>query len=505
MSDNNKSRILRGAAWISAARAAIILLGFASTILLARYLTPDDFGLIAIATAAAMTVTAITELSLSQALVQHDDPQEYHYNTVFTLNLIKAVAAGALVAAVAYPAALIYGDDRLFAVLLGLALAAFVGGFENPKLVALQKDLLFWQEFIIRVSEKLIGFVVVITIAIIYQSYWAFVIGAIVSGFGKSVISYFLIPYRPRLGLRGTQELLSYSIWLTLSHLVATINTRSDPIILGLFVPTGRLGFFTFADNIARMPAREGLAPLRFTLFPAFAKLKHETARLRTAYVNAQGVIALLAFPLCLGLSSVAEPTTLLLFGEKWMPAAPIIAVLAAAMALQSVSGLQPLAMALGKTRQFFNFGLKILIVRLALLISSVWIGDTYFDAPIEGALVGAVASVFATTGWSMFEVRRFIDLSIARQIGLFGNAAFSAVCMWLAVTAAQRWIPVQSSELSGFLQLTIHVAVGGVTYLALVGLVWALRRFPEGPERELFNLTRSLIGKLMNRQSANG
>src|SRR5687768_11360004 len=115
---SNKARLVKGAAWISMTRAVVSALGFVSTILLARLLMPADFGLIAIATAVSMIMVAITDLSMGQALIQHEAPEEEHFHTAWTLNFGRAFLLAAMLAGTAFPAAALYGDHRLVNVIL---------------------------------------------------------------------------------------------------------------------------------------------------------------------------------------------------------------------------------------------------------------------------------------------------------------------------------------------------------------------------------------------------
>jgi len=221
-----KNRLIIGAAWIGASKILINIIGFVSTLLLARLLAPADFGLVAIASAVAMIFALITELSLSQALVQHDEPTDEHYHTAFTLNLIRGVVLTIIVGLLAWPIAKFYNDDRIFKIILGLAIGIFAGGLVNPRLAIFERNLEFRPLFLLNLAGKIAGFVVAISIAFIFRSYWALVFGQIASEVARAIASYILLRYRPRLSLSHYKELISFSIWLTLGQAVQAVNWR---------------------------------------------------------------------------------------------------------------------------------------------------------------------------------------------------------------------------------------------------------------------------------------
>src|SRR6188768_3585386 len=108
---NVSGRLIKGSAWLSASRAIVNALSLLSTILLARLLVPDDFGVVSLATTMLMIVTSVTELSLSMALVRHESPSREHFDTAWTLNGLRGLLIGVLFAAAGIPVAAIYGDQ----------------------------------------------------------------------------------------------------------------------------------------------------------------------------------------------------------------------------------------------------------------------------------------------------------------------------------------------------------------------------------------------------------
>lgn len=484
-----RSLLIRGAGWIAMSRAVVNLTSFASTILLARLLLPEDFGIVAIAASVAAIIGSISELSLSQALIQHERPEDKHYDAAWTLNVIRALVLAGLIAGLAWPVAAAYGEPRLAPLLFVIAGATLVSGLENPKLVVFQRELVFRQEFVVNVVSKLAGFAAALGVALVYRSYWALVVGSVASQLSRLVLSYLLIRYRPRPSLAGCRELLNFSVWLTLSRAVQTLNWRSDPLAIGFFISPTALGYYSMGGNLASMPVREGLGPVRQILFPAYARMHTDPHRLRAAYVRAQAVLCMLAFPIGAGFAALAEPAVRLLIGEKWLPAVPIIQALTLVAAFQAVEGSQPLAMAVGRTRDIYLRELRVLFVRVPLMLGGLWIGQQTMVGAIMGVIYGRALASTLNVVWNMQLVRSILSVTLAEQFLVGLRPAVAAGVMFFTVASLHAALPAAQNNALDVLRLLALTSVGAATYASILGLAWLAQGRPEGAETEVAGL----------------
>jgi O-antigen/teichoic acid export membrane protein len=492
-----KVRLTRGAAWLTATRLLVNLIGFASTIALARMLLPADFGLVAIAATIAAVIGSVTELSLSSALVQHDDPDDRHFDAAWTLNVARALVLAGALAALALPVAELYADPRLVEIMLALSATTLLGGFGNPKLVVFTRDLIFWQEFVIGVSQKLLGFVVAIAIAVFYESYWALIVGGAAGQLVALVLSYVVLPYRPRLRLTGGRSLLAFSVWLTLGRTVNTVNWRSDQLFIGYFLGHGPLGFYTFGDNLAALPTREATGPLAQTLFPAFSRMSGDPDRLREAYQKAQTLMCAVALPIGCGFATIAEPLVRVTVGAKWEPAVIVIQILASVFAVQTVaSTLQPLAMAMGETRALFRRDLANLVFRFPLIILGLATGG------LLGVLLARVASGLFGTLLNLALVRRLLGVPVTAQLAANGRSFAAVGVMALALGSVMRTGAVDAviGTVPALLALAALITSGALVYVATLAGLWMLAGRPPGPETSIADILRSVGGALAHR-----
>lgn len=476
-----KNKLAKGAVWIAAARIIVNLVAFASTLVLARLLTPSDFGLVSIASAIAFVIASITELSLSQALIQHQYLSEDHFHSAWTLNLARAALLAMLICGLAWPIAWFYSDPRLAPIMVVLGACTLLSGGLNPKLATFYRTLVFWQDFVLQVSQKIIGFIVAVAIALIWKSYWALIGSLIATQLCALVLSYSLIPYRPKLKLSLVRDLLSFSVWLSLGQAVNTINWRADQLAIGYLLGNGPLGFYTVGDNLAVLPTREATSPIAKTLFPSFSRMVDDPDRLRQAYQRSQSLLFAVALPIGTGFALIAHPLVLLTMGPKWLPSVFIIQLLSSIFALQTLSStLQPLAMAMGKTRNLFARDVMNLLIRLPLIVAGIILGG------LAGIVYARCISGTVSTFINMSMAKKLLGLSIAEQLKVNMRAFVSTVLMVILVWFANQHIYLSQDGFHLFVRLAVLASLGAISYVGFSFALWKSAGYPPGPEREI-------------------
>ncbi|KKM76271.1 hypothetical protein LCGC14_1381840 [marine sediment metagenome] len=484
-------QLARGATWIAASRILISLVGLANTLVLARLLVPDDFGLVAIAISVSAIVTSMTELSLAQAIVQHKEPTDSHYDTAFTLNFLRAACVGAILAVVGIPAAALYDDPRLIGIFFALAVSTLVIGAINPRLAQMSRDLVFWQDFATRSADKLVGFFVALAVALIWQSYWALILGIIAGQTTSLILSYIIQPYRPRFDVSKWRDLMSFSIWVGLGQAVNTINWRFDQLILGYVLGNAALGHYSVGDRLAVLPTREATAPVAQAVFPGFAKLADDPERLKRAYQRAQSVLMLVALPIGVGLAVAAEPLVLLALGEQWLPSVVVIQFLASIFAVQTIASMvQPLSLGLGRSKILFHRSLINLCIRVPLTLIGLLTGG------FIGLLIARSAAALISICVNLYLVQKILGLSVVQQIAVNVRSLMGVVVMAAAVHVVglqfgEGGLGVQAVKVVGM------IGTGIVMYPTSVLLLWLGAGRPAGPEQEIIDVAGKLKAKI--------
>ena len=476
-----RRNLTKGALWLGATRAMVSLIGFASTIVLARLLTPADFGIIAMTTSVLALVTSLTELSMAGALIHHAAPEPDHFHTAWTLNFARSTLILLAFAVMSPFIAMFSNDARLIPVFLVTGLTGAMGGLGNPKTITLTKKLIFWQEFLIQVTQKLGGFLISIPIALLLHTYWALILGNFTSTVISVGVSYMVCPYFPRFTLSKHREMLNFSVWLAFVSVINTLNWRFDQLLLGFFLGKPQLGVYSVGANLSALPTREATFPIAQTLFPAFVSVRDDPERLRMVYQRAQATMCAVALPIGFGMAAIAHPLVLLLMGQKWIAVSSVIQVLAISFALDVLSsGLQPLAMADGDTKMLFQREARVFAIRLPAVLGGLWL------AGLQGAVWGSAISSFISLLMNMALITRFSGVSVRSQFGANRRALISVVLMFGAISALKLAFPSDQTQSFLMLELFNMVALGGLVYVVTTYIFWRVAGSPNGPESEL-------------------
>jgi len=483
-------RMSTGAAWIVASRVYMMLGLIIQTVVVARLLGPSLFGLAAIATTIAGIVEISTKQSLTSALVQLDKVTNEHLDTAFTLNLFRGVIIGVVLLSIAYPMASLYDDERVAPLLIALAISTSFFGISNPKIYIFTKNLVFWQDFARVVAERTAIVVVSVAIAYYYRSPWAVIAGVAAGQISLVVSSFFFVPYRPRLSLKKTRDLLSFSIWITLSNAVNAIFQKMDSLLVGYYLGNATLGTLSVATQIAFVPTNEMKTPILRSAFPGFRKLYPDLDKLRDAYQRVQSLVFLLSMPLAFGMVMVAEPMVMLFLGEEWVGGIIVIQLLAGGAGLQSMSNpVNPMAMAMGKTKTLFYRNLLNTISRIFFVVPGLLLGG------LIGLLLARLVHSLLTIAMNMHLARKFLSLDYFTQIAVNMRTIVATALMAAAVAGIDLLLPEAATNLELALDLAAKVAVGGI---AFAGTLFAIRLVSKkhGPEEELVQLSMSFFGR---------
>lgn len=484
-------RLMKGSLWLTLSRAIVNSLSALSTFVLAWYLVPADFGLVAIATTLMLIVGSVTQLSLGQALIRHEAPGESHFSAAWTLGATRGVLLALLFAASSWPVASFYNEPRLVEVMLVLGIGLVISGLGNPRRIMLQRELIFWQEFTLNVSQKLVGFIVTVVLAMAFRNYWALVIGTLAYQVTSLVVSYTVLPFRPRITFKHMREFFSFSAWLTAGQIVNTFNWRFEYLLIGKLLGAAPLGIYTVGNTLSQLPTREATTPLTQTFYPGFARVRDNPERLAAAYQRAQAMLVAMALPAGIGMAVVAEPLILLVMGEKWEPAIFIVQALASVFALQTLGSLvQPLGMAKGETKLLFIRDTQMLVVRLPIIIGGLLLGG------LPGVIYARVFTGLLAAFVNMFLVRRLIGLPVLRQLAANRRALASVAVMAVSVLLAAQYLGPAEDRTVLLRHLIGLIGTGAVAYVGTSLLLWLAARRPDGPETEVLRFAGKILAK---------
>jgi lipopolysaccharide exporter len=486
-------QIAAGAAWVIMQRLAVRMIGLISTLILVRLLAPEDFGLVALATAFSAGLDILLELGFDFSLITEQTDKKARYDTAWTLTILRGVGAAALLVAAAWPIAAFYHDDRLVYVVLWLAFSVVLSGFQNIGTVDFRKDLQLDREFRLLVWSKVVSFTVTIALAWFWRDYRALLAGIVAGKCANAALSYTMHAYRPRLSLRGASSFLHFSKWLFVANIVALVNARADRVIIGKIAGTASVGIFAVAHEISTLATTELIWPIARALFPGYARMAKDMRLLARAFLDALGVIMLISAPVTMGIALMAEPIVRLALGPEWFAAIPIIQILALYGFLDMpTSNVKALFLALNRPDLVMWRDVPSAVVLVPALIVGVNLAG-----PV-GAAWALVLSAAVTFSVAFGLLRRNLDVSIPRMMAVTWRPFIAAAVMGGAVAAVNHLYPLSEVQGAALLaQMLATCLFGAVVYVIAVLVVWWLAGKPPGAETHALGALSSLRNRL--------
>ncbi len=481
-----------GAGWMILWRIATRLLGFMSTLVLARVLVPADFGLVAIAMTYIAAFDAFSIFGLQDAIIRAPDQDRAMLDTAFTMSVMRGLANTLVIAATAPIAAHFFGEPRLLPLLLVLSLFPALEGTENIGIVEFRRDFRFEREFQLFLVPRLISVVFTIVTAILFHSYWVLVYGNLLLRLVRWVLTYWMHPYRPRWSVAAWRKLIGFSFWTWAATIADFGRDRSWMIILGRFLNTFQVGVFMMAVEIGSLPLNEIVVPACRALFSGFTAARNEAGNFAYAFRRTIAVIALPILPASIGMSAIAGYIVDLALGPQWVASSVVIAWIGASspFALLSIIGSTAMLVS-GHVRNNFVIGALYAVIGIAVCAVAAFYGGLWGVAVSRAALVAFEGIAYAAvTG-------RSVGISGRDWIQSLWRPAVATTAMALVLWfAGFGWItPTGHADLAEALRCVDAMLLGAVVYVVALLGCWAAAKYPEGGETFVIDLIPMGIG----------
>jgi PST family polysaccharide transporter len=346
MSETGSNESLTGKAstgfvWMVSQTVGSKIFGFAGQMVLARLLVPSDFGIMAMAYAAAAIPSMIRQTGITQILVQKQSSFDRWVSAGFWLELTLALITGLATAALAPAACSFFHTPRLFGPLILIAILAVTGAFNTPPYARLLLDLRFRVIAIAGILYNLA--VVILSIILAWRGFgvYSFILPLPFVNAARAAFYWRLAPVRIRmqLQLHRWRPILLDSIFLMGSGLFATILGQADNVALGRFVTATEVGFYSVASNLSSQFLQMLSVNLSGVLFPTLSLLKSDPPRQTAAFFRAARLLALVGIPLCVLEAAMARPIITVIYGQKYLAAVPLLRLLALAAGVNLLFG----------------------------------------------------------------------------------------------------------------------------------------------------------------------
>jgi len=446
------TRVVRGGIWVFALRMTNRALGLVRIIVLARLLSPEDFGLFGIAILSISVLETFSNTGFNAAVIHRQKDTESYLDTAWTVSVIRGIFLFLCLIFASTSIAKFFGSSQAELVIRIIAISTLVYGFRNIGVLLFQKELEFNKQFTYESSGVLVELCVAIILAIKLQNIWALVYGSLAGNFTRLFLSYLVHPYRPRLrfDMEEFRELFGYGKWVLGSGILIFLVTQGDDIFVGKVLGVTALGLYQMAYAFSNLPATEICHVISQVTFPAYSKFQDDLPRLRKAYLRVFHFTAFLSVPFSAGIFIMAPDFTRIFLGEKWMLMIPAFRVLAFWGIIRSLGATAgPVFQSIGRPEILT----KLQLLVLALLFISIYPLSIKWN--ILGTSLAIILSTFFPNVVATFLVIKVVDCTGKDLLKRLFWSLMNTGIMVLIIIAVKNYV-ISSLGITEFILIII-------------------------------------------------
>lgn len=457
-SENILLKAIEGTKWVILSKLFAKLIQPVVTIILARLLLPEEFGVVAMAAISIGVIGLFQDLGTGAALIQKKDNIIETANVVFFTNIFLGVSWYLVLFLLAPYIALYFRNDLVTPILRVAALGLLLGPFASVQGALLSRNLSFRKLFFLGVGPLIVSGTVSILLALYGFGVWSLIYGSLAGAIFNVCLFWLVIPWRPRwkFNIKIAREILGFGGYVSLENILAWGITTVDNIFVGHFLGARQLGIYQMGFNLALWPAINITGPLGGILYPTFSKMQGNIAECKRIYLRLLRIIALVSMPTGLIIAFCAHQLILVFLGKQWNAAVPVVQILAVVGVVASIVSIAPsLYRGLGRA----DIMPKFFTVRMIFSIPA------YYFAAQEGLIALCIAHlslvlVFAPINF--YITMKFLRISLKEVLDTFALPVMSTLILALVVLGLSNFLAIieSSSNLESLL-IIIPVAIG--------------------------------------------
>ena len=450
-----KQKSGRGIKWVGSVEILIRIIQFSSTVVLARLLLPEDFGLISIVFIFTQFSYIIFDFGFGSALIQKKDVRDIHFYSVFWAYLVLAFFFATVVILLAGKAAIYFEQPAMADILRIFSAIFFLYAFNAIPHVRLMRDMHFKAITLAQLVSVLIYALTVIGFAIIGYGVWSFVFGSLGEQIILTLLFYRISGWKPKLRFDSAKlkELFDFGKNVLASRFLAYFNLNAPQFSIGKILGSGQLGYYSVAFQLVEIPVQRISKNVLRVMFPAFSKIQDQSQDYIRLYRQTVYYLAVLVFPLFAGLYLIAPLFVQLFYGSKWQPAVvplQILTVVGLSRSLWMLNSLVFLSKGKPHVETFLNLGYAFLLVPLLFFVTPLGLDKV--------ALLLAVMTFGLFMG-GQFLVARMVSLKYYVLLRSYRIPALSVLGFLLGVKAVDVFFIADFPQLIKFF-LFILIAV---------------------------------------------
>lgn len=412
--DNLKHKTTAGVFWITAQRFSQVIVNFVSGIILARLLSPEDYGLIGMLSIFMLIAGTFIDGGFGFAIIQKKRPTQEDYSTVFFWNLGLAIALYAILFVCAPAIASFYRVPLLCKVLRVMGIVLIINALRAIHENMLNKQFRFKKLAITSVASSVISLILTIWLAYKGAGVWALVAQNLILQTIPMVVYWLTNNWFPKLifSLKSFKELFSFGFYMLMNSLMVTIVNNIQGLLIGRLYNPALMGYYSKAHSTETLASTTISQAVTQVTFPMYSELQDHMEKMKAVIRRLTTTMAFVCFPMLFILILVAKPLFILLYSAKWLESVPYFQLLCLsglAVSLASINT-QPIA-AIGKSKVMFYWGIVKQTLGVALIVGGLVV------AGIWGMLVGMVVKSWVVYFINCYLVDKYIGYKIREQI----------------------------------------------------------------------------------------
>lgn len=478
MAKNLKQKAVSGMVWSAFQRYSTIIIQFISGIILARLLTPYDYGCIGMLLIFVVLAESFIDGGFGSALIQKKRPTQEDYSTIFFWNLGMAVVLYAVLYFLAPAIAKFYEIPLLSDVLRVQGIILFIYAFNIVQRNQLKKKLNFKVLSIVTIVTSIISLTVTILMAYHGFGVWSLVAQQILLALIPALVFWFYIKWRPQLTFswRSFRELFSFGFYMFLTHLLNQFGQQIQGLLIGKFYNASTMGYYSKALGTEKLSSHSISRVMTQVTYPLYAEVQDNNKALINMIRRMTMTLAYITFPLMFILLLCAKPIFLLLYSDRWLESVPyfqVLCIAGLASCLISVNT-QPIA-AIGRSKTMFVWTVIKRTMGIAFVLAGLLVWGMY------GLLAGAILNTWFSYFVNIYLVSKYIGYEWTRQLFDLLPVAVSSVIVAIISYSVGYFLDLGLYS-DGFIKLLVYL---------LLYLGWSIIYKPEA-----FTYTMSIIPK---------
>jgi O-antigen/teichoic acid export membrane protein len=397
-----KKKVLHAVSWTVLSR--IITQGtiFIRLIILARLLTPQDFGIFAIVTTTLNILETLTETGFNYAAIQMQINLQVYGKSLWIVNIVRGLLLAVFTLVISNFIVIFFKIPNIWLLLSIAAAIPLIKGFQNPFTLIFMRDMDFFKDSVYRLVPIVIGSVVTIFLAFLYHNVNSLIFGILSEALSMTAFSFIIIKadFQEDFSLKYIHKLFSYGKWMTLGGISTYLMTQIDNLFVGKFFGTAALGLYDSAFKLANISFTEITDILSRIMFPTYSIIQLEKHRVRWIFIRHTAIVTIPAFFIMIVTFFYADLIIKIILGNQWVKAANLLQILSVYGFVRSFVGpIGPLLLSMGKPKELSIAN----ILNLFLIIVLIYPFSTFWG--LKGVAIAVLTSYIITVPYLLYFV----------------------------------------------------------------------------------------------------